>query len=172
VIDRLRLLLDRPLDPQAARAVMVLATAILLGFAAVFALGVSEPDRPAISREQIAQPPRVAAAPVEEIAPKTERRSRRNRQDPQDERDSAAGRRAAHALRFHRALQHVPYRRGSLTVNLVGARGGRALLRVRAPTPADARRGWRAFLRRYRDDGRAYLPRFKARQRPHRAVRR
>jgi hypothetical protein len=162
VIDRLRLLLDRPLDPLAARTVVVLATAIFLGFAAVFALGVSERNRPASSREETARSPRVAAAPVEEIAPKPKRQPRRDRQDPQDERDSAAGRRAARALRSHRALQHVPYRSGRVAVTLAGARNGQAVLRVSAPTVGAARRGWRQFLRRYRDSGRSYVPVFKA----------
>jgi hypothetical protein len=162
MIDRLRLLLDRPLDPAAARAVVALASAILLGSAAVFVLGVSERGRPATSHKQIAQPPRVAAAPVEEIAPNSKPRSPRRRQDPQDERASAAGRRAARALQSHRALQHVPYRDGGLTVALVGARGSRAVLRVSAPTIPAARRGWHRFLRRYKDSGRSYVPVFKA----------
>jgi len=49
-----------------------------------------------------------------------------------------------------------------LTVRLVGARGTRAVLAVGAPTISAARRGWRLFLRRYHDDGRAYLTRFEA----------
>lgn len=162
MIDRLRLLLDRPLDPLAAPTVVVLASAILLGSAAVFVLGASERGRPATSHKQIGQPPRVAAAPVEEIAPNSKPRAPRRRQDPQDERASAAGRRAARALQAHRALQHVPYRTGGVAVALVGARGSRAVLRVSASTVAAARRGWRRFLRRYRDSGRAYVPVFKA----------
>lgn len=162
MIGRLRLLLDRPLDPLAARAVVVLAAVIFLGFAVAFALGVSERDHPATSREETTRSQRVVAAPVEEIAPKPKRRSPRRRQDPQDERASAAGRRAARALRSHRALQHVPYRDGEVTVALAGALGSRAVLRVSAPTVGAARRGWRRFLRRYRDPGRTYAPVFDA----------
>ena len=109
------------------------------------------------------RPPRGRSrAPVEEIAPKPKRPSSRRQQDPQDERGSAASPRAARALQSHRALQHVPYRDGGLTVALVGARGSQAVLRVSAPTVAAARRGWHRFLRRYRDSGRAYVPIFKA----------
>ena len=168
MIDRLRLLLDRPLDPLVARAVVVFATAILLGFAALFVLGAGESSRSAVTsdravrRRRRSQPARPLAATAPEAAPAAPRISRRRRQDPQDEKGSAAARRAAKALRSHRALQHVPYRRGRFTVRLVGARGGRAELAVSAPTIPAARRGWRAFLRRYRDSGRAYLVRFEA----------
>ncbi len=166
MVDRLRLLLDRPLDPLVARAVVVFAGAILLGFAAIFVLGVSESGRPASAPEprvpRRAQPSLPEVAPVEH--PGGPRRPpHHRRQDPQDEKGSAAGRRAAKALRSHRALQHLPYRQGRLSVQLVGARGRRALLQVSAPTVVDARQGWRAFLRRYRDDGHAYLPRFQDR---------
>lgn len=163
MIDRLRFLLDRPLDPLAARAVVVSATAILLGFAALFVLGTSEPGRPATSGPRAAQPQPIRSfgAVQTETAPVAPLASRRRRQDPQDEKRSAAGRRAAKILRSHRALQHVPYRHGRLTVHLVGARGDQAVLTVRAPTLLAARRGWRQFLRHYRDNGRAYVPRFK-----------
>jgi hypothetical protein len=161
VTDWLRLLLDRPLDPLAARAVVVLATAVSLGFAAVFVLGVSERDRPMSSHEDIGSP-RVTAAVVDEIAPKPKRRSPRRRQDPQDERDSAAAGRATRTLRSHRALQHVPYRDREVTIALAGARVGRAILRVSASTISEARNGWHRFLWRYRDSGRAYIPVFKA----------
>ena len=108
------------------------------------------------------QPARPLAATPPEAAPAAPRISRRRRQDPQDEKGSAAARRAAKALRSHRALQHVPYQHGRFTVRLVGAHGIRAELAVSAPTIPVARRGWRAFLRRYRDSGRAYLVRFEA----------
>lgn len=167
MIDRLRFLFDRPLDPLVARAVVVFASAILLGFAALFVLGASESGRSAATRGGRSLSPRsqpacpLAVAPPE-AAPAAPRTVRRHRQDPQDEQGSAAAKRAAAALRAHHALQHVPYRRGRLTVRLVGAQGARAVLAVRAPTIAAARRGWRAFLRRYRDGGRAYVPRFQA----------
>lgn len=169
MIDRLRALLDRPLDPSAARAILVFASAILVGFAAVFVLASGEPDRHASTTEG---PPSIASVPVPATPTSVSkggqpghRRSTR-RQDPQDNMGSAAGRRAARALRSHRALQHVPYRDRQLAVALVGARGGgRAVLRVSAPTLREARRGWRRFLRRYRDSGRAYVALFSGRGR-------
>jgi hypothetical protein len=165
MIDRLRFLLDRPLDPLAARAVVVFATATLLGFAALFVLGSGESSRPVASGQRAAQPQpvRSLSAVQAEAAPVVPLASRRRRQDPQDEKRSAAGRRAAKILRSHRALQHVPYRHGRLTVRLVGARGDRAVLAVSAPTIPAARRGWRQFLRRYSDAGRAYAPLFRVR---------
>jgi hypothetical protein len=167
MIDRLRFLLDRPLDPLAARAVVVFATAILLGFGVLFVLGASESSRPAAAgRQAVAAQSRpglsFGALQVEAPPPAAPKAPRRHRQDPQDEKGSPAAGRAAKAMRSHRALQHVPYRSGSLSVRLVGARGGRAVLVVSAPTISAARRGWRRFLRRYRDDGRAYLPHFEA----------
>lgn len=160
MVDRLRALLDRPLDPSAARAILVLASAILLGLAALFVLAGGEPDRPT-SREDrpTAASPYVPAVPVEEVEDEA---AEHRPQDPQDVEGSAAARRAARALRSHRALQHVPYMQGRVTIALVGARGSRAVLRVSAPTVPVARRGWRRFLRRYRDSGRAYVPVFKA----------
>lgn len=163
--DRLRALLDRPLDPSAARAILVLASAILVGFAALFVLAGGEPDRQASTAERSSSiaPPQASATPAgasEGEQPGSRPSTRR--QDPQDVKGSAAGRRAAWALRTHRALQHVPYRDGQLAVALVGARAGRAVLRVSAPTVGEARRGWRRFLRRYSDRGRSYLPVFKA----------
>lgn len=166
MLERFRAFLDRPLDPSAGRAMLVFATAILLGFAALFALGASEAGHRAVSREGSATPatrrPISVIPPVERVAPKQPERGRRVRlQDPQDERGSAAARRATRSLRSHRALQQVPYRDSELTIRLVGSRRGRALLRVSAPTIARAKRGWHRFLRRYRDDGRAYLARFR-----------
>lgn len=163
MIDRLRFLLDRPLDPLAARAVVLLATAVLFGFAALFLLGVNESNRSAMPREQKApsgpQPRQVfGRAPAAEAAPSRHRR----RQDPQDEKNSPAARRAARILRSHRALQHVPYRSGELTIVLVGTRGERAELRVSAPSTRAAREGWRRLLRRYRDSGRTYAPLFES----------
>ena len=169
MIDRLRFLLDRPLDPQAARAVVVLATAILLGFGAVFVLGASR-----VQPSAAAVPPAVGAstAPRRSVERRPgralldprrpARRRHRRRQDPQDEQGSTAAARAARALRSHRALQHVPYRQGGLGVRLVGAQGGRAVLAVSAPSIC--RRPPRlaavpAALPRLR---RSYVPRFSA----------
>ena len=166
MIDRLRFLLDRPLDPLVARAIVVFATAILIGFVAVFALGANESSRPVpADRQPVAAQPRpgrsFGARQVEAASP-TPSASRRPRQDPQDEKGSPAAGRAAKAMRSHRALQHIPYRSGRLSVRLVGARRGRAVLAVTAPTIPAARLGWRRLLRRYHDSGRAYLPRFEA----------
>ena len=162
MVDRLRVLLEEPLSPNAARAVLILASAILLGFAALFILAAQEPDGASPRREA---PAPIAArpapdAPVDVEAEPPQSHPRLYRQDPQDVDGSPAARRAARALRSHRALQHVPYRSGELTVELVGARGHRAVLRVSAETVRAARRGWRRFLRRYRDSGNAYLPIF------------
>jgi hypothetical protein len=167
MIDRLRFLLDRPLDPLAARAMVVFATAILLGFAALFVLGAGESGRPAaVSRSEVVAHPRPArsfgAREVEAPSSEEPKAPRPHRQDPQDEKGSSAAGRAAKAMRSHRALQHIPYRSGPLAVRLIGARGDRAVLVVSAPTISAAHLGWRRFLRRYRDGGRAYLPRFKA----------
>jgi hypothetical protein len=164
MIDRLRFLLDRPLDPLAARAVVVFATAILLGFAALFVLGSGESGRPPAAGEQASPPPpRFEGsndAPVSEAHSPAAPRPPRRRQDPQDEKGSPAATRAAKALRSHQALQHVPYRRGPFTVRLVGVARGRAVLAIGAPTISAARHGWRRFLRRYGDSGRSYVPRF------------
>jgi len=157
VIDRLRELLERPLDPSAARAVLALAAAIFLGFALlVLAAKGEQPDR-SIRRQgnhpTVSLPP---SAPTTQPA-STRNGSSRGRQDPQDREGSAAARRAARAIRSHRALQHLPYRDSHLKVDLVGARGLRAVVRVSAPSARAARSGWRRFLRRYRDSGAAYL---------------
>jgi len=159
--DRLRALLDHPLDPSAARAILALASAIFVGFAAVLVLAAGQPERPTSPERgspEVASPP-PASAPALEPPPRSPRHPEL-RQDPQDVRGSAAARRAARAVRSHRALQHVPYRRGNLAIILVGAEGHRAVLRVSAPTRTAGRRGWRAFLRRFRDRGEAYIARF------------
>jgi hypothetical protein len=163
--DRLRAFLDRPLDPSAARAIVAFASAILLGLATLFILAGSKPERPAsqAGRPAVASPS-APIAPVEEVEDEAvEHRPSARPQDPQDVEGSAAARRAARALRSHRALQYVPYRGGELAITLVGARGDRAVLRVSAPSLSSARRGWRAFLRRYHDRGQAYIARFVAR---------
>jgi hypothetical protein len=164
MVDRLRALLDHPLDPNAARAILVLASAIFLGVAVLFVLAGSDPA-PTISQE--ARPPAASSpapiAPIEEVEGEAAgHRPPARRQDPQDVKGSAAARRAARALRSHRALQHVPYRDGKVTIILAGARGSRAVLRITAPTVPAARREWLRFLRGYRDSGRAYVPIFRA----------
>ncbi|MGN6217348.1 MAG: hypothetical protein ACTHN7_10415 [Solirubrobacterales bacterium] len=160
--DRLRALLDRPLDPSAARAILIFASAILVGIAGLFVLAAGEPDHstsPVHPLRAAASPsPRAPIQTVEGNSAGAQAAPRR--QDPQDVEGSAAARRAARALRSHRALQHVPYRNGELVITLAGARVDRALLRVSAPSLRAARRGWRAFLRRYHDRGKEYIARF------------
>lgn len=163
--DRLRALLDRPLDPSAARAILVLASAILVGLAALFVLAAREPDRPPASTDE--RPSSIGSrpspvVPVDASGDQGDELRSSSRQDPQDVAGSAAARRASRALRSHRALQHVPYRDGEIEIALVGARGSRAVLRVSAATVRAGRRGWDRFLRRYDDSGRAYVPIFKA----------
>jgi hypothetical protein len=164
MVDRLRALLGHPLDPSAARAILVLASAVFLGVAALFVLTGSDPA-PTISQEDrpsAASSP-APVAPVEEVEDEAAgHRPPTPPQDPQDIEGSAAARRADRALRSHSALQHVPYMQGGVAIALVGARGSRAVLRVSASTVPSARRGWRRFLRRYRDSGRAYIPVFRA----------
>lgn len=163
--DRLRALLDHPLDPNSARAILVLASGIFLGLTALFVVAASQPDPPT-PRNDVApssgSAPPASINPVDEFggqAPAAPSASDL-RQDPQDVKGSRAARRANRALRSHQALQHVPYRRGNLTISLVGAEGHRAVLRVSGPTRTAARRGWRAFLRRFHDRGEAYIARF------------
>jgi len=158
--DRLRALLDRPLDPGAARAVLAFASAILLGLAALFVLAASHGDSAAAPERPA--PAASAPGPAAPVEVAEDEPAAHLRQDPQDIAGSPAARRAARALRSHRALQHVPYRDGEIRIALVGARGSRAVLRVAASSEDAARRGWRRFLRRYRDSGRAYLPIFQA----------
>lgn len=157
--DRLRALLDHPLDPGAARAILVLTSAILVGFAALFVLASGQADRPPSPRP--AGPVATSPGPVFPIeaveADEGKGQVTPHPQDPQDVDGSAAARRVARALRVHRALQHVPYRDGGVRVTLVGTRRSRAVLRVDAPSAPAARRGWHRFLRRYRDAGGAYL---------------
>jgi hypothetical protein len=161
MVDRLCAFLDRPLDPSAARAILVFASAILVGLAALFVLGAGEHNRQTSTAPPTITSPSTLVTPAESTeGQRSEPRLPALRQDPQDVKHSVAGRRAARALRSHRALQHVPYRQSQLAVSLVGARGGRAILRVSAPTVRQARRGWHRFLRRYHDSGRAYAPVF------------
>jgi len=165
MVDRLRALLDRPLNPSAARAILALASATLLGLAALFVLGVGQQNQPTSpGRPSLTASSPGPAAPIEAVEGGSAKgHAAPHRQDPQDVEGSAAARRADRALRSHRALQHVPYRRDGLAITLVGARGDRAVLQVSAPNATAARRGWSAFLRRYHDRGEAYIARFVAR---------
>lgn len=157
MIDRLRELSERPLSPDAGRAVLALATAIFLGFALLALMARGEQHDRSVRRQGV--PSSVSLPrPTPDAHPGPARSgSGRRRQDPQDHKGSVAARRAAEAIRAHRALQHLPYRDGRLKVDLVGARGTRAVLRVSAPSVRAARLGWHRFLRRYRDSGTAYL---------------
>lgn len=163
MVDRLRALLDRPLDPRTGRAIVALATAITLGFAALFVLAGSAPQgsRSASGGDRGRAQPSVASTSRPAEVPAAPPPGVRHRQDPQDDFRSAAGRRAESALRSHRALQHVPYRQGRFRISLTGARRGRAVLLITAPSSASAHDGWRRFLGRYGDRGDGYLPRFR-----------
>lgn len=167
----IRNLLDRPLDPRFARAVVLFAIAITFSFAILVAFGViagsvpSEVEsRGGILRTPPAPPAQGAGAlgdaQPSEAAPVRPPAPRRPEQDPQDRPGSKDYRRARNALRRHRALQHLPYERGKVAIVLAGADHGRALVRVTAATVAGAKRAWRAFLTHYRDDGRAYRASF------------
>lgn len=161
--DRLRALLDRPLDPSATWAILAFASAILVGFAALLVLAVGQPDQPTSSSgnpSAVASSPGPAAAIQQVEDNSAEGQAAPRRQDPQDVEGSAAARRAARALSSHRAIQHLPYRHGELAITLAGAKGDRALLRVSAPNLRAARRGWRAFLHGFHDRGKAYIARF------------
>jgi hypothetical protein len=175
VIDDLRAFLDRPLEPGVARAVLAIAATVTIGFLAVLALaGVGgRGDLSAAGERDAGRPsappasaPRAVIRPTPSGEPSVAAATT-PRQDPQDRRGTPAHRRAAKAAREHRALQHLPYRRGRLEIELVGAERARAILRVSAPTREGGKRGWRRFLRRFHDTGASYRPVFVARrQRP------
>ena len=90
----------------------------------ILVLAASQPERPTVPERGSAEAeaPTPSSAPALEPPPEAPRRAEL-RQDPQDVRGSAAARRAARALRSHRALQHVPYRGGEVRIALVGAEG-------------------------------------------------
>ncbi|MBS1885653.1 MAG: hypothetical protein JSU06_00525 [Actinobacteria bacterium] len=162
MVERLRTLLDRPLHPSASRAILVLASAVSVGFASLAVVG-GLGDRPggeapAAGRDRPASTTVVGRASAS--SPPTP--GQIAGQDGQDRAGTAAHRRVAREVASHRALQHVPYRTGAVSIGLVGVERGKAVLRVKAPTIVAARGAWRDFLQRYDDDGRAYLPRFEA----------
>jgi hypothetical protein len=158
VVERLRNLAGRPLDRQLGRAVLAIGLAVTIGFAALVALSGGAGPRSGQEPGPTAPAPRPAASrpPVRDHP----RRRSRPRQDPQDRPGSVAARRAERELASHRALQHVPWHGEGVSIRLVGARGDKAVLAVRAAGLATARRGYRAFLRRHHDDGHSYLPHF------------
>lgn len=159
--ERLRTLLERPLEPSVARAMLVLALAVSIGFAAMALLG-SVGDRPAVraGAGRDSSIPRVHPGHLRPASPATV--AELAGQDRQDRPGTVAHRRALEEVAAHRALQHVPYRAGGVTIRLLGAKGDKAVLDVGGRNLAAARRGWNGFLRRYHDDGRSYLPRFHA----------
>lgn len=170
VAERLRALLDRPLDPALARAVVLLALAVGTGFATLFLLGAVGRDGPYVPAATVADRPTTTTpvesrtAPADEGAGEDRHRAVAG-QDRQDRKGTEAHGRARRESVRRRALQHVPYRQGDVTIALVGARGPRAILSVRARTLAAARRGYLGFLHRFEDPGTAYRPIF-GRRRP------
>jgi hypothetical protein len=150
-----------------------LALAVGTGFAVLVLLGAVGRDAPRASSPATkgaartpSTPAPVASRPTSDGGGEEEGR----RRDPagldrQDRPGTAAHRRALGESVRHRALQHVPYRQGDVTIALVGARGPSAILSVRARTAAAARRGYLEFLRRFEDPGTAYRPIF-GRRRP------
>jgi hypothetical protein len=165
MIDRLRSLLDQPLDPNAGRAVLALASAIILGFGLLVVLAGIEPSVSVRSadapRTPAARSPKTSPAAIYLGGPDHPHRHRP--QDPQDRPETGAARRATAALRAHRALQHVPYQDGGFLISLAGARNGEAVLTVTAASKAAGRRRWHAVLRKYQDEGRAYIVHFRGR---------
>ncbi|MGH2940076.1 MAG: hypothetical protein ACRDPE_18355 [Solirubrobacterales bacterium] len=153
MIERLRALIEGPVDPGVARALLASALAVGVGFAIVLALArVDHASRPASSPPARRRDTRRPAPGPLRLPP----------QDPQDRPGSAAHRRAARELAGHRALQHVPFTGAGASIDLVGAKGGRAVLRIEATSVAAGHRAWKAFLRRYHEPGDAYVPHFGA----------
>jgi hypothetical protein len=146
--------MERPVDPEVVRAVLATAVAVTIGLACLVGLSAGGPGRSAPDRRGATPPPiaRPASSPTPAAGP-----SPHPRQDPQDRSGTTAHRRVAHELATHRALQHVPWHHGGVTIKLVGAKDGKAILSVLGPgRPAD-RRARHIFLRRFHDDGRSYL---------------
>jgi hypothetical protein len=179
VIDLIRNLLDRPLDPRVARAVVVLAITITFAFAILVTFGVIAGSVPSEVEDQggeIAQTP--SAPPAQQAEPPAGPSGRadsgrlpvRPEQDPQDRLGTEDYQRAREAMREHRALQHLPYERRGVAIVLAGADRGRAVVNVSAGSVGRAKQEWRGFLARYRDDGHAYEPRFAARPKLGRGV--
>lgn len=164
MVERLRDLLSRPIDPLGARAVVGLALAVGIGFSAVALLGAIDHD-PAGGSDPLPAPKASAlvaeGTEAQEVVAKESSAAAVAAQDRQDRPGTTAHRRARRELALHRALQHLPYRSGGGSIELVGARKGRAVLRVRAASIADAQRCYRLFLRRFHDDGHAYRPTFR-----------
>lgn len=161
---RLRALMEQPVDPEVARWVVSLALLVTVGLACLVALSAAGRSATRPREEAHGAGPFVEQPPVFSLP--DDRRSQPRRQDPQDRPGTAAHRRAERELVTHRALQYVPWRGDGVSISLVGARKGRAVLEVRGPDTEAARRGYREFLHRYDDDGDAYFPRFRHPRRP------
>jgi hypothetical protein len=178
VIDPIRRILDRPLAPAQARAVLALAACVTFGFATLVCLGEVSGSTPgdsgpgprskAPTEPPPAPPTKPSSAPAGSTVAPSE--STLPEQDPQDRPGTLAYRRARRELREHRALQRLPFRGRGLSITLVGADHGRALIRIVAATIVKAKRGWRQFLRRWSDHGSAYEPRFAARSNRRHAI--
>jgi hypothetical protein len=158
LVERLRALLERPLDPEVSRAMLWLALAAALGLAVVVLLaGIDHGTGLGTPTAKTTTPARkVPAVPRRPVPHRAEVVA----QDAQDRPGTEAYRRAAREVAGHRALQHVPYTAGAVSVQFVGAVRGKAVLRVEAPSIRAARHGWRLFLHRFEDLGTAYVPRF------------
>jgi len=168
--------------PEGRKGIFTICVGLLLVIAAaLILLHASDQHRHAehrvasVSRPVVLAPSRATTTPETTTTSKTTAKAKHGKrssatrkrvsaQDTQDHRGSAAAKRAARALASHRALQHVPYRHGAVTIRLTGASNGKAVLTVTAPTLHEARAGYRRFLARYHDAGRAYRPRFIARK--------
>lgn len=170
MIDVIRGLLDRPLDPRHARAIVAVASCLTLAFAGLVGFGVISGSRPTAHEGgqgtgDLAAPtaPIEGSPGVSDEGPDRPEAPSKDRQDPQDRHGSSAYRRARRTLREHRALQHLPFHGRGLSIVLTGADQGRAIVRIVAATVPEAKRLWRRFLQRYSDAGGAYEARFAAR---------
>jgi hypothetical protein len=160
LVDRFLDFLYAPLSGRAAKAILILTAAVCHGYVLLTLLSIAagQDSHPRTERHDSGH----SIAPVVSPQPGGEPHAPRPRQDPQDRPGSVAARAARGELRTHRALQHVPYRKAGVTITLIGARHGRALLSVRGGDLSTERQGWQRFLRRFGDDGTAYIPRFAA----------
>jgi hypothetical protein len=138
--------------------VLVFAAAAFVGFAVLALVEFNPAGGGRTSGSGEAPPAQSPAHPAAKARAKA--RIAVPHQDPQDRSGTSAARAARRELRSHRALQHIPYRDDGVSIDLVGAKDGLALLRVNGGDFAAARRGWRRFLDRYDDEGQGYRPIF------------
>lgn len=159
---RLRDQAERPVTPGVPRAILATALAVTAGLGCLVAVGVGGHRDPLPGHHDPAGEPRRVPARPALADPDDAATHLTRRQDPLDRPGTAAHRRADRELVSHRALQHVPWHRGAVSIRLVGAKGERAVLSVAGPDRATERRAWASFLHRYGDEGRSYLPRFRS----------